>query len=178
MDNNRHPIGGDEFMRLYLAHEYRIRGYVRCLVKHYADVDDVLQNAVVIMWKKYQSFESSEQFLHWALTITRFEILKHFEEKKNRLKSLSLELFEQIEEKAIGAVVSQEDRRQEALQQCIDRLNPRDQEILRLRYQMQSTARDVAEKLERGVDAIYKALNRIHQKLLLCIRYKLAREEA
>ncbi len=168
--------GGDEFMRLYLAHEYRIRGYIRCLVKHYADVDDVLQNAVVVMLKKYRSFESGEHFLRWALNITRFEVLKHFEKKRNRLQKLSPELFSAIEEKA-AEMAQKEDRRREALQECIETLREKDKELLRLRYQIHSTTRSVAETLGRSIDAVYKALNRIYQKLLLCMRYKLAQED-
>jgi len=169
--------GGDEFMRLYLAHEYRIRGYIRCLVKHYADVDDVLQNAVVVMWEKYRSFESREHFLRWALNITRFEVLKHFEKKRNRLQKLSPKVFSTIEEKA-AEIAQKEDRRREALQECIESLREQDKELLRLRYQIHSTTRSVAQTLGRSIDAVYKALNRIHQLLLLCIRHKLAQEDA
>jgi RNA polymerase sigma-70 factor (ECF subfamily) len=177
MKEQKQYNGGDEFMRLYLAHEYRIRGYIRCLVKHYADVDDVLQNAVVVMWEKYRSFESREHFLRWALNITRFEVLKHFEKKRNRLQKLSPRVFSTIEEKA-AEIAQKEDRRQEALQECIESLREQDKELLRLRYHIHSTTRSVAQTLGRSIDAVYKALNRIHQKLLLCIRYKLAQEDA
>jgi RNA polymerase sigma-70 factor (ECF subfamily) len=177
MNEQGQNTGGDEFMRLYLAHEYRIRGYIRCLVKHYADVDDVLQNAAVVMWKKYRSLESHDQFLRWALAIARFEVLKHFEKKRNHLQMFSPELFSAIEENTAN-IVQNQDRRREALQECIESLRQQDKELLRLRYQIHSTTRNVAQTLGRSIDAIYKALNRIHQKLLLCIRYKLARENA
>jgi RNA polymerase sigma-70 factor (ECF subfamily) len=140
---------GDEFMRLYLACEYRIRGYIRCLVKHYADVDDVLQNAVVVMWEKYRSFESREHFLRWALNITRLEVLKHFEKKRNRLQKLSPKVFSTIEEKA-AEIAQKEDRRWEALQECIESLREQDKELLRLRYQIHSTTRSVAQTLGRS----------------------------
>jgi RNA polymerase sigma-70 factor (ECF subfamily) len=175
MNEQGQHTGGDEFMRLYLAHEYRIRGYIRCLVKHYADVDDVLQNAVVVMWQKYRSLESRDHFLRWALAIARFEVLKHFEKKRNRLQMFSSELFSVMEEKTAD-IVQNQDRRREALQECIESLRQQDKDLLRLRYQINSTTRNVAKTLGRSIDAVYKALNRIHQKLLLCIRYKLARE--
>jgi RNA polymerase sigma-70 factor (ECF subfamily) len=177
MNKQGQHAGGDEFMRMYLTHEYRIRGYIRCLVKHYADVDDVLQNAVVVMWAKYRSLESHDHFLRWALAIARFEVLKHFEKKRNRLQMFSPELFSVIEQKTANMAQNQ-DRRREALQECIESLRQQDKELLRLRYQIHSTTRNVARTLGRSIDAVYKALNRIHQKLLLCIRYKLARENA
>ena len=175
MNKRDQQTGGDEFMRLYLAHEYRIRGYIRCLVKHYADVDDVVQNAVVVMWEKYNSLESNDHFLRWALAIARFEVLKHFEKKRNRLQMFPPELFSAIEDKTAD-MVQKQDHRREALQECIESLRQQDKELLRLRYQIHSTTRYVAQRLGRSIDAVYKALNRVHQKLLLCIRYKLARE--
>jgi len=131
---------------------------------------------VVVMLRKYRSFESGEHFLRWALNITRFEVLKHFEKKRNRLQKLSPELFSAIEEKA-AEMAQKEDRRREALQECIETLREKDKELLRLRYQIHSTTRSVAETLGRSIDAVYKALNRIYQKLLLCMRYKLAQED-
>ena len=89
----------------------------------------------------------------------------------------SPELFSVMEKKTANMAQNQ-DRRREALQECIESLRQQDKELLRLRYQIHSTTRNVARTLGRSIDAVYKALNRIHQKLLLCIRYKLARENA
>lgn len=170
-------VDGSQFMRFYLAHEYKIRGYIRCMVKHWADVDDILQEATTVMWKKYQPFESQDGFLRWALSITRFEVLKYYENRHNRLRCFSPEVFDALEAKATQTVLQEDDTRREALQDCISRLRSRDRELLNLRYEMYSSTRRVAEIVGRSADAVYKALNRIHYRLLLCIRHKLARED-
>ncbi len=99
MNEQSQNTGDDEFIRLYLAHECRIREYILCLVKPYAYVDDILQNVVVLMRKQYSSLESHDHFLRWALSIVRFEVLKHFEKKRNRLQMFSSELISAVEEK-------------------------------------------------------------------------------
>jgi RNA polymerase sigma-70 factor (ECF subfamily) len=163
-------------MRLYLAHEHKIRGYILCLVSNWADADDIQQQAAVVMWKKFASFASEEHFLHWALRIAHYEIMNYLQKKRNRLPSYSPSVLEALEAKAAQAV-QDEDRRREALQKCVAQLRPRDQELLRLRYEAGATVQAVAAAVERSVDAVYKALNRIHYQLLLCIRSRLVRED-
>lgn len=167
---------GDEFMRLYLTHEHKIRGYILCLVSNWADADDIQQQAAVVMWKKYATFSSQQHFLHWALRIAHYEIMNYLQKKRNRLPSYSPSVLEALEAKAVKAV-QEEDRRREALQTCVARLRPRDQELLRLRYETGATIQAVAATVERSVDAIYKALNRIHYQLLQCIRSRLVEQE-
>jgi RNA polymerase sigma-70 factor, ECF subfamily len=170
------PRQGDEFMRLYLAHEHKIRGYILCLVSNWADADDIQQQAAIVMWKKYTPLESNEHFLHWVIRIAHFEVMNHLQKKKNRLPCYSPSVFEELETQAAQAV-QEEDRRHEALQRCISQLRPRDRELLKLRYEVDATVQSVATTVERSVDAVYKALNRIHYHLLLCIRKKLAQQE-
>jgi RNA polymerase sigma-70 factor (ECF subfamily) len=177
VSSNADPIRqGDEFMRLYLAHERKIRGYILCLVSNWADADDIQQEAAVIMWRKYTSFTSEEHFLHWALRIAHYEVMNYLQKKRNRQACHSPAVFEALEAKAARAV-EDEDRRREALQRCIGQLRQRDRELLQLRYDVGATVQSVAASIERSVDAVYKALNRIHYQLLLCIQRKLAQQE-
>jgi RNA polymerase sigma-70 factor, ECF subfamily len=163
-------------MRLYLAHEHKIRGYILCLVSNWADTDDIQQQTAVVMWKKYSSAISNEHFLHWALKIAHFEVMNHLQKKRNRLPCCSPSVFEELEARATQAV-QEEDRRREALQTCMSRLRSRDQELLKLRYEVDATVQTVATTIQSSVDAVYKALNRIHYQLLLCIRRKLAQQD-
>ena len=163
-------------MRLYLAHEHKIRGYILCLVSDWSDADDIQQEAALIMWRKYTPLSSSQHFLNWALRIAHYEIMNYMQKKRNRLPSYSPSVLEALEAKAAQAV-QEEDRRREALQKCVGQLRPRDQELLRLRYETGAAVQVIATTLERSVDAVYKALNRIHYQLLLCIRSRLVQQE-
>lgn len=164
-----------EFMRLYMTHESKIRGYVLCMVNNWADADDILQEAVIVMMNKFEGFDSKARFLKWALRVAHFEVLNHVSNKRNRLPLFSPSVLEAIEERAAREIQRQDGRR-EALQHCIRKLRDRDQEILRLRYEVEATTQTVAQTVGRSVDAIYKVLNRVHHQLLLCIRQSLAQE--
>ena len=158
-----------------MTHQSKIRGYILCMVNNWADADDILQEAVIVMMKKFQGFDSKERFLKWALRVARFEVLNHVQKRGNHLPLFSPAVLEAIEEEAAYEIQAQDSRR-EALQGCIRKLRERDQELLRLRYEVEATTQSVAKTVGRSVDGVYKALNRIHHQLLLCVRHTLARE--
>ena len=64
-----------------------------------------------------------------------------------------------------------------ALRNCIAKLRDRDKKLLDLRYEYGADTKTVAQRVGRGVDAVYKALNRIHDQLFYCIRRTLAMEK-
>jgi RNA polymerase sigma-70 factor (ECF subfamily) len=65
------------------------------------------------------------------------------------------------------------DRRLDALWHCLALLGGRDRELVQLRYAPGATTQGVAARVGRSADAVYKALNRIHARLLQCIRRSL-----
>ncbi len=164
-----------EFMRLYMTHESKIRGYVLCMVNSWTDADDIMQEAVIVMMKKFEGFDSQQGFVKWALRVAHFEVLNHVSNKRNRLPLFSQSVLEAIQERA-AREIQRQDVRREALQRCILKLRDRDQEILRLRYEVEATTQAVAQTVGRSVDALYKVLNRVHHQLLTCIRRTLAQE--
>lgn len=167
--------GNSDFMRLYMTHESKIRGYVLCMVNNWADTDDIVQEAGIVMMKKFQDLDSPEHFLKWALRVAHFEVMNHVKKRSNRLSLFSPAVLEAIEEKA-AREIQRQDIRREALQSCIRKLRERDRELLLLRYEVGATTQSVAQAVGRSVGALYKVLNRIHHQLLMCIRRSLAQE--
>jgi RNA polymerase sigma-70 factor, ECF subfamily len=84
-------------------------------------------------------------------------------------------LVQQLAENA-AATADLTDRRQEALEQCLKKLADDDQALLRRRYESGAAVRAVAADLGRSVQAVYRALNRIHLALLDCIQRALRAE--
>jgi len=64
-------------MRLFLASERRIHGFLLVLVPHWADVDDLLQDTAAVLWRKFDEFEPDCDFIAWALSIARFQVLNY-----------------------------------------------------------------------------------------------------
>ena len=68
------------------------------------------------------------------------------------------------------------DPRHEALAHCLQRLHPRDREMVLLRYEPGSNVGEAARRSGRTMEAAYKALNRIRKLLLDCVENRLATE--
>ena len=68
------------------------------------------------------------------------------------------------------------DDRREALAGCIEKLGPRDRDLLARRFTDGATTQSTSEQVGRSVEAVYKALARIRQALFDCVQRTLARE--
>ena len=66
--------------------------------------------------------------------------------------------------------------RHQALARCLEALKQRDRDLLQRRYSDDSSPQQIAVQVGRSIDAVYKALSRIHDSLMLCIQRKLVKE--
>ncbi len=165
----------ERFLQLFLAHERRLYAFILALVHNWSDADDLLQETSAVLWRKLDEFEPGTDFSAWAMSVARFQVLNY--RKKQRLSQarLSDETVEALADR-MAALSEQSDARRDALQRCLAKLSDRDRELVRLRYQPGATTQTVVDRVGRSLPAVYKALNRIHTQLLLCIRQTLAGE--
>jgi RNA polymerase sigma-70 factor (ECF subfamily) len=174
-DEGARAAGGrhERFLQLFLAHERRIYAFILTLVPSWADADDLLQETSAVLWRKLDEFEPGSDFLAWALSVARFQVLNHRKKQRRsraRLSDQSVEaLADQLTTRGPPA-----DARRDALAGCLAKMTPQDRELIHLRYQPEATTQDVADRVGRSLKAVYKALNRIHCQLLFCIRRALA----
>jgi RNA polymerase sigma-70 factor (ECF subfamily) len=70
------------------------------------------------------------------------------------------------------------DQRHEALGQCLQRLHPRDRELLLRRYEPGGTVEEAAKRSGRTLQTAYKALARLRKLLLDCVTTRLSQAEA
>lgn len=165
----------EDFIRLFAAHQRRIYGFVAALIPNTADADDVFQEVSAKLWQKFHEFQPGTDFAAWGLQFAKYTVLKHYE-KRRRRGQLAFEdgVVELIAEDAC-AVIPELDRRQQALRDCVQKLPPHSRQLLVERYESGvKTCHDVAKRLGRSVDAVYKALSRLHESLLRCIESTLA----
>jgi len=163
------------FLRLYQANERRIYGFILALVPDWSAAEDLLQETTMVMWSKFDTFELGTDFAAWAMRIARYRVMNYRKKKRHQKVVFSDEVIEALERRA-RKTTRQLDASRDALRQCLQKLPQRDQELIHLRYEYDATTKSVAERLGRGLDAVYKALNRIHIQLFYCIRRTLAME--
>jgi RNA polymerase sigma-70 factor (ECF subfamily) len=168
----------EEFIRLFAVNQRRIYGFVAAIVPRAVEADDVFQNISAGLWQNFHRFEKGTDFLAWSLQFARFAILKYYRSQRQLGRLVfSDEVLESLADEA--ATASDEiDRRLEALRGCLQQLPQRSRELIELRYESQLVScREVAARVGRSVEGVYKALRRIHTLLLQCVERALATED-
>ncbi len=159
-------------MRLFTASEPRLRGFAMSLIPNWADAEDVLQQANLVLWKKFEQFRPGTDFFAWASRIVYLES-KDFRKRKLRaIVRFGDEFLEQIADDAVEMGDELADR-ELLLGDCVGRLKPEERELLRMRYQGGGDAPGIADALGRSVEAIYTALSRVRKKLVDCVDRKI-----
>src|SRR5262245_5742011 len=64
---------GRAFLRLFLQNERRLYAYILTLLPHRADADDVLQEASLVMWDKFDDANPPADFTAWGCRIAYFK---------------------------------------------------------------------------------------------------------
>jgi RNA polymerase sigma-70 factor, ECF subfamily len=165
------------FLRLFLQNERRLYAYVLTLLPNRADADDVLQDASLVMWDKFNPGQPPDDFTAWGCRIAYFKVLDFYKKGHRARVRFSQAMLDRVAETAVEqAGVLQLDARREALVKCIEKLADRDRDLLSRRLAPGATTRSTSEQLGRSVDAVYKALARVRQMLLECVQRTLARE--
>ncbi len=165
----------ESFVQLFARHEPSLRSFVRPLVRTWDDVEEVIQQTCLVLWRKYADFRPGSDFLTWSCTIARFEVLKF-----RRSRARDRHLFGEELIALLADEGAEESRRKEserrALDVCIERLRPPQRELIERCYGSGMNINEVAESLGRSATGLYKALNRIRQALFECIERSLAQE--
>jgi RNA polymerase sigma-70 factor (ECF subfamily) len=183
---HRYPLAGDApgppakgklFLRLFLQNERRLYAYILTLLPNRADADDVLQEASLVMWDKFEDDNPPRDFVAWGCRIAYYKVLD-FRKKRQRSRVLfSQAILERLAETAIEqAVALQLDERREALGDCMAKLSPRDRDLMTRRFAEGATTQSTAAEVGRSADVVYKALARIRQALFDCVTRTLTAE--
>lgn len=164
-----------EFVALFAAHAQRLYSYIYTQLTQTADADDVFQETSRVLWEKFDGFESGTNFFAWACRTAQFQVLAH-RQKRQRSRLLFSEEFVRTVAEMAEAENEKLAAQHRALSNCVNKLKQQDRELLLLRYSPGATTKGVAAKVGRSLDAVYKALNRIEQRLLECAQRSLLDE--
>jgi RNA polymerase sigma-70 factor (ECF subfamily) len=176
-DEGSESSKGKAFLRLFLQNKGRVYAFILTLLPNRADADDVLQEASLVMWDKFDERQPPTDFTAWGCRIAYFKVLDFCKKSQRCRVRFSQAMLERVAETAIEqADTLQLDERREALNGCIEKLRPVDRDLLARRLADGATTQSTAASVGRSVDAVYKALARIRQTLFDCVTRTLVQE--
>jgi RNA polymerase sigma-70 factor (ECF subfamily) len=162
------------FMGIFLKHENALRAFARSLLPDWDAVDDVLQDASVIMWRKLDQLEDENGFLPWGKVIVRFRCFKYLEQNKRKGAVFSNELIELLADEAQQTSEKEYNNRFKALESCLSILSDPERELVLAPYLYHGRIKELAELGRVTENTLYKKLGRLRNRLRLCVAERLA----
>ena len=154
-------------------HQRRIFSYIYALVPDRYDAEDLLQETSLVICEKFDDFKEGTDFVAWACQIAYWRV-RYSRQKFARSKVVfDQEIVDAVAQTA-STMVEELDERHVALGNCLQKLHPRDRDLLLVRYESGSGVEEAAKRSGRTLQTAYKALARLRKLLLDCVSTKLA----
>ena len=164
----------EQFVSLLLEHEPQVRVFLRRLLPTWSDVDDVLQEAGLVAWRKFDKFEEGTAFGGWFLTIARYEALAHRRQISQTPLVFSQEVWDLLAEEPEDQTSWQS--YQQHLEGCLSKLSTEKRDILLLAHSPGVKIREVAVQSGKSEQAFYKVIQRLRVSLAECVSNSFAAE--
>ena len=167
------PVDQSDFMRLFVRHERDLRVFARGLLPNWPAVDDVLQEASVVMWKKLHQLEKEEDFFTWARVIVRFEALRARRNAARDRLVLSEETLELLANEAMPTTRDELEQERAALNECLQKMGDEQRELVFAASMRDGGVKELAEATNRTANSLYKLIGRLRASLRECVDRKL-----
>jgi RNA polymerase sigma-70 factor (ECF subfamily) len=173
------------FIKVFVAAQPKIFGYIVSLMSTLSDADEVLQETSIVMWTKFDDFalpttfneKTIDEFVAWGNQIAFYKVLNLRRKKglsttcfsDNTLQLISDEWAKQEQSRAL-------EKRRQALKLCLDLLPVSQKEVLKQYYWHEVPVEQIASDSSRTTASVYKILQRVRNGLHQCINNRIAQQ--
>ena len=162
----------EDFLSELTGCQNQLFAYLVTLLGNVHDTRDVLQETNLVMWRRVHTFTPGTNFEAWSRRCAYLQALAFLRDRKRSPNLLSEEALELIagEEDSISG---DENERVLALRDCLGRLNDKQRELIKCRYEDRESVKALPAMIEKKESATKMLLMRIREKLQVCIMTKL-----
>jgi RNA polymerase sigma-70 factor (ECF subfamily) len=174
---SRQPSDPQDLVALMTQFQGRLYAYILSLLGDVNAANDVLQETNIVLWKESRQYVPGTNFKAWSFRVAHFQCMAY------RQKQLRDKIVFNDDVVAVLAVESKElddryEQRAVALERCLEQIQPRSREALRLRYAEDLAVYDMARKMDRSPNAVSQLLFRARQWLIECVKREVGKEVA
>lgn len=142
--------------------------YVAALAPDINDAEEIVQQAAVLLWSKFDQYDPQQPFTPWACRFA-LNVAKQWLASRQRWQSvLETGLAEQLVQRR-AELRPQFDSRLRHLDACLEKMPPDHRATIESFYFHRRSVDAIANESQRSVEAIYKLLQRIRVLLRQCI---------
>ena len=167
----------DRVLKAALEYRVELLSYARSLLGNYAVAEDAVQDAMLVVVKKFDQFQEGTSILAWCRAIVRLEVLR-IKQRHQRELSLTARLlndaidaaFDEFQTAQRGEAVRDW---HEALERCLGRVPDRGREVLQARFADELSYEQSGRRVGMTLEAVRKALFRLKKQLRSCMETSL-----
>jgi len=167
------PSPTPSFDELFAEHEIVFRAYARSLLPDWDAVDEVIQSASLVMWRKLDQVDLPDGFLPWGKVVVRFEAQKFCRTRARDRHVFDPELLEILATHGEERPERDFECELAALEKCLGEVSESTRRLVLAPYQGHGFLTRLAEASGRTRNSLYKQIRRIRGKLAQCLREKL-----
>ncbi len=169
---------GSQLLQLFARHNRALRAYSRMILPTVDPIDDVMQEASIVIWEKQNQLRSDDEFLPWAKTIVRNISFRYRRKLIRDRHDFNVGLVERLLEEDEAEQLSEDAAAREfgALMSCLNKLPDDRKQLLLAPYRAPGAVAELAEKADRSPNSLYKLLQRLRMKLMRCVQTELQSE--
>jgi RNA polymerase sigma-70 factor (ECF subfamily) len=167
----------DRVLRAALEYRVELLAYARSLLGDYAAAEDAVQDAMLVVVKKFDQFQEGTSILAWCRAIVRLEVLR-VKQQRQRERSLTERLLDDAIDAAFDEfqTAQRHDEAQvwhEALERCLGRVPNRGRKVLQARFVDELSYQQISERVGMTLEAVRKALFRLKRDVRTCVETSL-----
>lgn len=157
--------------QLFVKHQSRLKAFILSLQPDFTEADDILQEVFLVVTRKARSFKEGSNFMAWAVTIARHKVQESLRRRRMVECTLSQEVVDVL--CASWPDDGTFEVRSAAVRGCLEKLAPRMQEVLRLRYFGEHGPSEIARLLSWTPNSVNVALSKARKLMLDCVDRRL-----
>ena len=157
------------------AFQYRVQliAYARSLLNSYSAAEDVVQDAMLVVVRKFDQFTEGTSMLAWCRSIVRLEVLR-LKQKRQRERSLTDRLLDDaidaaFEEQQAEHVEDCSAMSRDVLENCLQKVSARGQDVLKARLVDGLSYAQIGERVDMTLEAVRKMLFRVRKQVRGCV---------
>jgi RNA polymerase sigma-70 factor, ECF subfamily len=163
----------ETFLALHLQNHNRLAAFVHTLVPAWQDAEEIIQDTLMVLWRKFDEFDPSTSFFSWAARVAQYEVLNYRRKNRHREFYFDDDVLSALASTALDRLDDMELQRG-ALEKCIKNLPDRDRELLKLRYREGGSIQVAAEAMRRTTGHVQRLLRKVRSGLLRCVHARLS----
>lgn len=159
----------DEFLAQYSLSQPALQRFIAAHLPDPHEVEDVLQEVAICLWKNFDDYAPGTSFLKWAIRAAQFKVLHARRARARRRWVLTPALADRAADYYAGLDFETAEARRRALDRCIERLSPPQRELLLARYRRDLSCARIARESGRTENHVRILLFRIRAALRKCV---------